>query len=371
MCIHMYVQAELEYELIGYELPEHSPTEEDIREPEEHEAEEAEELATREAPDIPAEDKTPAESEVAKEEVTAVAAPEDTENPPGEPPARVEVSITMEEPTGGDKVWIHAATTEVPAASEEPTEVKPLPAKPHSEAKVAARASLTLQAERPEGLTTATPIGEDLPREAPDNPTKNETLAVAPTPAIPTEGRSPETYRRAVLKLTTSCLRAKSPRRVTTHSDPQKSDKIYVTQSPSHVTDGRVPRPRHVNLVSHAIPVTRVDTTKSNHQLPTATAIPFTATACRSNLVQNPEGDNYLWLLNNNRNLSRSPDPQPTQWSGLIHQPRTDTGQSRSFGPQPPQGHHAPLGQTAVSPRSNGPSCCRRASPSGGRTPYE
>ena len=62
-------------------LPEHNPTKEDIAETEEHEADKAEELASREAPNIPAQDRPPAESEVAKGEVTAVAAPAGHEAP--------------------------------------------------------------------------------------------------------------------------------------------------------------------------------------------------------------------------------------------------------------------------------------------------
>ena len=67
-------------------------------------------------------------------------------------------------------------------------------------------------------------------------------------------------------------------------------------------------------------------------------------------------------LLNNNRNLSHTPGPQPTQGSGLIRQPRTDTDQYWSLGPQPTKGPHTLLGQTKVNPTSTGPPSHRAAS---------
>ena len=76
-----------------------------------------------------------------------------------------------------------------------------------------------------------------------------------------------------------------------------------------------------------------------------------------------------FWLLNYNQNSSHPPGPHVTQGPGIIHQPRTDIGQSRSTGPHSTQGPYTRPGQTTVSPRSNGPPLYRRTSPSGGRTP--
>ena len=78
-----------------------------------------------------------------------------------------------------------------------------------------------------------------------------------------------------------------------------------------------------------------------------------------------------FWLLNYNQNLSHPPGPHVTQGPGIVHQPRTDIGQSRSTGPHSPQGPYTRPGQTTVSPRSTGPTSFRGTSPSGGRTPAQ
>ena len=62
-----------------------------------------------------------------------------------------------------------------------------------------------------------------------------------------------------------------------------------------------------------------------------------------------------FWLLNYNQNLSHPPGPHVTQGPGIVHQPGTDIGQSRSTGPHSTQGPNTCLGQTKVSPRSTGP----------------